>query len=473
MLPEKLYVNRALQAVVILSMAIVGTIFTLELISLYQERTKFSIHSLNTRWRIPLAMASLIALTLFAIDGSCEWWNWTNTPQDCNLAAGFIALFFSLLKQSVNLFLYDHAKIVHEALSLNDRRLKWFRWMMWIMITIGTQVAFGWSYFVSFSGRVSSDGDCIFVTKYPEVIIAFAASDACLNSCMLIMFAAPLYLHVRQSSSAQNQATSKVRHLMRRNMTVAVFVLSWDVVGLSIMAYFLITVDHSDVTQEYLVLWGNFVAVTDQLIVIIGVHLMTAAWIPAALRSRIYSWYMRTFHHAVVNHVDALSSVYVQSTTKLAALPQLEAGSSPKQGRTSIAQLGAVAEEPVVVVGHDTIVTVWISRRLGLWMSSLISRPFLRVCMVSILIIIEVLDTLVLVGVLPPLLSIVTGTVLIFITILAFISWPSVATMKMLGKKPTIAARLCFWCLYLVFYNIVMHRDGSCPLPVYPCGSPE
>jgi hypothetical protein len=216
-------------------------------------------------------------------------------------------MFFVFLKQSINFFLYDRAKIVHEALQIGDWRLTFLRWSVWLTIAFGVHLFFAWSFFLNFFGRVSVDGDCIYWTKYPEVIIAFAASDAFLNFCMLLLFAIPLYLQMRKSSSLQTKATEKVRNLMRKNMLLSMFVVCIDIAMLSTMAFFFISSDAFDTTQEHRILWGNFAAVTDQLCVVVGVHAMTGGWIPLTVRKRFRQFKLRRYKQ--VAEFDSLTVI--------------------------------------------------------------------------------------------------------------------------------------------------------------------
>jgi len=238
----------------------------------------------TTRWRLPLASASLFALVLFSLDLAFEYANWTGDPEGCTIASGMITMFFVFLKQSVNFFLYDRAKMVHEALQITDWRLKTFRWIVWLNIAIGVHLFFAWSYFINFFGRVSTDTDCIYLTKYPAVIIAFAASDSLLNCGMLILFVAPLYLEMKKSAFLKTKATEKVEDLMIRNMRISLIVLFTDISALGTMAYFFINTNESDPSQEYLILWGNFAAVVDQVVAVLGTHAMTGGWIPLFVR---------------------------------------------------------------------------------------------------------------------------------------------------------------------------------------------
>jgi hypothetical protein len=307
MLPDKLYVNQALQALIGFNLIIIGCIFILEMVSFYQEWKKFSLRNLSQRWRLPLACTSFVCLVLLSIDGTYEWVNWETNPDGCSLASGFITMFFVFLKQSINFFLYDRAKIIHEALQISDWKMKLLRWAIWLTIAFGVHLFFAWAYFINFVGRVSVDGDCIYITKYPEVIIAFAASDSCLNVGMLILFAAPLYLQVKSSSSLKSPATTKIKTVMRRNMVLSIVLVLIDISGLSTMAYFFITTDHNDTTKEHLVLWGNLAAVVDQTAVVIVAHAMTGGWIPFQVRVFFRYHVLRHLHRHRQVDFDSLS----------------------------------------------------------------------------------------------------------------------------------------------------------------------
>ena len=293
MRPEKLVVNRILQGFIILCMIIILPIFLIEMWSMIKYRGTISLRSPTTRWRIPLAATSFFSLILLGIDGSYEWVNWTSNPDGCYVSSGFITLFFVLMKQSLYLFLYDRAKIVHEALQIQRWELRALRWIIWVVVVAGVHICFGWSYFLNFYGRVSVDGDCIYYTRWPEVIIAFAVSDAMLNIGMLLLFAVPLYLETQQASGLKTKATQKIRSLMKRNMIVSLTITSLDITSLSLMTYFFMHTDPGNDSLEYRILWGNTAAVADQLAVVVGSHTMTAGWISPSIRQRIKSIFRR------------------------------------------------------------------------------------------------------------------------------------------------------------------------------------
>ena len=119
MIPAKFAVNRTNWAFIIMGMVILSLILSVELVGFWQERKKFSLFKPSVRWRLPMIMTTTFGLTMMIIGGLFEWVDWTLNPLGCeDYMAGFCTLFYVFMKQSMNLFMYDRAKIVHDALQL-------------------------------------------------------------------------------------------------------------------------------------------------------------------------------------------------------------------------------------------------------------------------------------------------------------------------------------------------------------------
>jgi hypothetical protein len=294
---------------------VTSVILILELIAFYQDRKRFSIWNPGTRWRLPLACVSTFSLVSLGLDGAYEWKNWASDPDGCYVSSGFITLFFVFLKQSINLFLYDRAKIVHLALRLDDWRLIGLRWAIWLTIIFGIHAFFAWSYFLNFYGVVSSDGDCIYKTKYPEVIISFAASDAALNLGMLMLFFIPLYLQAMRAPNANKlEAAQTLQTLIRRNMILSLSLTSIDIISLSVMTFFFYNTEGvQDGSDEYKILWGNFAAVADQLVAVVLSHAMTGGWVPIQVRGLLKSKCRRRLcvKNNAVHEFDSLTTAQI------------------------------------------------------------------------------------------------------------------------------------------------------------------
>ena len=119
MLPDKFAINRTNWAFIIFGLVLLPSILVMEVFTFYQERKRFSLRKPTVRWRLPMLLVTIFGIVMIILDGLFEWIDWTNSPYGCeNILSGLCTLFFIVMKQCVNLFLYDRAKIVHEALQL-------------------------------------------------------------------------------------------------------------------------------------------------------------------------------------------------------------------------------------------------------------------------------------------------------------------------------------------------------------------
>ena len=165
------------------------------------------------------------------------------------------------------------------------------RWNLWLTILLGPHIFFAWSYFIGFHGEVALDGDCIFWTFYPQVMIAFMVSDAALELSMLALFALPLYVQLQANKALMMTGpTSQLSEVMIRNMKYSLFIVSVDIAALAIDAAFQVSASGAVVTgdpyAEALILGGNFLLVADKVTAVLVIHMMTTGWIPLALRQR-------------------------------------------------------------------------------------------------------------------------------------------------------------------------------------------
>ena len=112
-------VNRTNWAIIIVGMVILTFIFSLEVVAFWQERKKFKLSKSSVRWRLPMMMTTVFGIGMMIIGGLFEWVDWSTNPAGCeNYMSGFCTLFYVFMKQSTNLFMYDRAKIVHEAMQI-------------------------------------------------------------------------------------------------------------------------------------------------------------------------------------------------------------------------------------------------------------------------------------------------------------------------------------------------------------------
>ena len=123
-----------------LGTVITGCLLFFGLFSVYENRHKLQLATAQTRWRVSLLAAALFAFCVFLLDGMLVWQSWFGQEDGCAAITIPHVLFFYFEKQSMNLFLYDRAKIVHESLRIEGTRLKylkWFRMLLWLVLVVG------------------------------------------------------------------------------------------------------------------------------------------------------------------------------------------------------------------------------------------------------------------------------------------------------------------------------------------------
>jgi hypothetical protein len=127
---------QALTGITILGSAVTGILLLLDLLSVVQHLKSVSIKDAQFRWRLSLLiMASTLSFCVFLLDR-----NLVGDSYGCEQITTPHVLFYLFAKQSMDLFLYDGAKIVHESLAIVGNRLKylqWFRMLLWLTLVLG------------------------------------------------------------------------------------------------------------------------------------------------------------------------------------------------------------------------------------------------------------------------------------------------------------------------------------------------
>jgi hypothetical protein len=287
-----LIVNTAIGAV------ITGILFICGSISVFENRRKLSLSNPITRWRLSLLAAAMFSLCVFLLDGMLVWRSWTGNEYGCEAITIPHVLFYCFEKQSMNLFLYDRAKIVHESLHIKGTKLKYIQYLrllLWLTLVLGFPVFFYWSPFVAFTGVVFDAGNCVYYVLYPIVPILFAISDAFLALGMSFIFLVPLMSHVKDMGSANNKALPvEVKHkkqlekVVYRNLFYACIALCSGLVGLVTLSIleWVANADDNIHTNNYRI-WASFAIAFDNFIGVTAVHLMTTGWLPRALQKRM------------------------------------------------------------------------------------------------------------------------------------------------------------------------------------------
>ena len=249
-------------------MAFTGLLLFVQAISLFQHRKE--VYSQKQRWRLSLFGAAFFAFIVLLFDGLLVWVNWIGREFSCASITHPHVLFYVLEKQCMNLFLYERAKIVHETLMYDFKYLSWFRNLLWLTLVLGVPVCFYWATFVAFTGVVSMEGDCVYYTIFPEVVIAFVVSDFFLASGMMAVFLLPLWVHSNQIrnltrgvssnvSYVENPINEKLDKVIRHNILCSSIALSSGLVSLTAFATTMwIAKLNGTSAADYLRVWGLF-----------------------------------------------------------------------------------------------------------------------------------------------------------------------------------------------------------------------
>lgn len=245
-----------------------GTVLVLSLISFYEHRNEVTLTRAVHRWRIPLLGTVIFSFIVFCLDGSTVWRSWSE-GEGCNLFGIFITLCYVMEKQFLNLFLYDKAKVVHEALAMSatrEKMLRMLRWALWLTLVAGVPICFYWAAFVALSASVSPEGECIYFAVFPVVPVLFAIADAVLATGMLAIFLVPLWEHQDGlSQSAMGSGNTAFKRMIQRNIRFSLLAISSGVLGLSLFAMFNWLADGTPQTEHFRI-WGLFVISWDNLV---------------------------------------------------------------------------------------------------------------------------------------------------------------------------------------------------------------
>ena len=130
------------------------------------------VHRLLAWWRCVFFHPNLREKLTYQIQmQALVWRNWIGDDKGCQTITIPHVLFYFFEKQSMNHFLYDRAKIVHESLQLEALRLKYLkilRLILWLVVVIGVPIFFYWSAFVAFTGFVAPEKNCVFFVIFEK-----------------------------------------------------------------------------------------------------------------------------------------------------------------------------------------------------------------------------------------------------------------------------------------------------------------
>ena len=252
---------------------------------------------------------TFFAFLVFLLDGVTVWANWTVDPWGCHNIIPPHVFFYVLEKQSLYLFLYDRAKIVHDSLSLEEskaKRLHYFRIFLWYSIVLGFAISFYWLPFVITFGVPLSTGQCAYHIVYPFVGIILAVADMFLALGMLAIFVFPLYQHskeIERLAVPKNRIKSQLDKVIRRNLVFSVIAIIGTFLSLTALCtlIWIAEVDNSPRTDN-LRFWGLFCISLESVSSVLALHGMTSGWYPNGLKKFLNKWhYFSTnsnSHHA-------------------------------------------------------------------------------------------------------------------------------------------------------------------------------
>lgn len=79
--------------------------------------------------------------------------------------------------------------------------------------------AFYWAFFIIFDAKVTQpEGFCVIQFGNPTPVIVFAGLDVLFSIFLLVLFAYPLYQHLKSVSLEHRMSEDKLYKLMKRNM---------------------------------------------------------------------------------------------------------------------------------------------------------------------------------------------------------------------------------------------------------------
>jgi len=222
---EVLVAQKAMIGQAAIGLIMMTTLTLLTTKSIWEKASKLRIRTKRgDRTLIWIFFICLISIIFYILEMLQYAMDWTGKNSECALTCTpFIPLTYVLTKQFLYFFLYERAAIVHDSLKLRQRSFLIFRAGVAFAIVIGIPAAFYWSFFIVFSAQVFiPEGVCVMVAVTSGPVIAFAVLDLVLSAMLLVLFAYPLWKHLKQISSDHDIGHDKLYKLMKRNM-----LLSW------------------------------------------------------------------------------------------------------------------------------------------------------------------------------------------------------------------------------------------------------
>lgn len=153
--------------------------------------------------------------------------------------------------------------------------MRLLRWQMFLTITLGIPITFYWAPFVAFTGTLDIvPNECIFLSIYPIVPIAFAITDVALAGGMSLMFLIPLLLQrklIRGNlatfipTTAPGRSRGAIDRMITVNAKLSFLVILSGLLSLILMAL-LNWLASQDPNLNYMRAWGGGGVVVDTLV---------------------------------------------------------------------------------------------------------------------------------------------------------------------------------------------------------------
>lgn len=216
--------------------------------------------------------------------------NFTGNEAQCsNIISPWTPFMWVLSKQFLYFFLYERAMIIHVSLRIKNKYMDLFRYFVAGSIIFGIVVAFYWSFWVLFKGRVLyPEGCCVMITTNQAPLAAFAVADIALSSCMLFLFAFPLHRHLqnmRKSDSTKRAGNGAVLKVIIRNLCMSGLAMLSTFISLLTMDVLLTIAHNTDSPREldYLQVYSALPASLDLLVSCGAALSLTSFWKPRFL----------------------------------------------------------------------------------------------------------------------------------------------------------------------------------------------
>lgn len=251
-------------------------------------------------WRYPVHRAivwilCLLLTTLLYFLFQCLSYARQYEEVSCNaLVSPWLPLFWMMSKQFTYIFFYERSLITSKSLRLRSNVNVQFRRGLKFTIVVGIPLAFYWTFWAMFKGRVLvPEGCCVLVTTNQGPVIALAVVDFVLSSCLLFLFIFPLRHHVRSIrkslaspwDSSSSHGEDLIMRVLRRNLVLGVIAMSTTFIALVAMDV-LLTVAHDTAAprdMEHMQIYATTAIGIDLLVSAITALRVTNFWKPELL----------------------------------------------------------------------------------------------------------------------------------------------------------------------------------------------